>query len=371
MPWDELWSQLWRVDNLMQRGRLGDAANAVAQLGMFVDRINQPLARWHLERCRFAVALTLGDFSAARQAMESGDRYSRAAGDLAVSRRHLQHTLIAWLTGEECDEAIAAVESIARSRFRGLAAPWISGRLRLCNLALARGLRGEAERHYALLPAVGMDHVMPAMATVAAADRSVAAAELGHRQDCAILYKEMLPYADQFASSGAGAVACHGSMELFLGVCAVGLERHDVAMRHLEAAVERNDANGMRPWAAEGRWWLARALHSRRRAGDAGRALALIAESREAATALGMAPLVRQLDELEPGVRRGTQRGRLLTKREEEIARLIAQGLTSREVGETVHISARTADNHVQHILDKLNLRSRSQIGAWIKGGRG
>jgi DNA-binding CsgD family transcriptional regulator len=31
-----------------------------------------------------------------------------------------------------------------------------------------------------------------------------------------------------------------------------------------------------------------------------------------------------------------------------------------------MHISSRTADNHVQHILDKLELRSRSQIAAWV-----
>ena len=43
----------------------------------------------------------------------------------------------------------------------------------------------------------------------------------------------------------------------------------------------------------------------------------------------------------------------------------MAEGLTSREIAAALHISARTADNHVRHILDKLGLRSRSQIAAW------
>jgi DNA-binding CsgD family transcriptional regulator len=126
----------------------------------------------------------------------------------------------------------------------------------------------------------------------------------------------------------------------------------------------------MRRWAAEARWWLARALHQRGRTYDVGRALELIAESRTAATALGLTPLGTRLNELEPGVRARTQRGRVLTAREEEVARLVAQGLTSREIGAAMHVSARTADNHVQHILEKLDMRSRSQIAAWVAGRR-
>jgi DNA-binding CsgD family transcriptional regulator len=54
-----------------------------------------------------------------------------------------------------------------------------------------------------------------------------------------------------------------------------------------------------------------------------------------------------------------------LTAREREVAALVAQGLTNRQIAARLVITERTAANHVEHILDKLELRSRVQIGVW------
>jgi predicted ATPase/DNA-binding SARP family transcriptional activator/DNA-binding CsgD family transcriptional regulator len=54
-----------------------------------------------------------------------------------------------------------------------------------------------------------------------------------------------------------------------------------------------------------------------------------------------------------------------LTPRENEIAALVARGLTNRQVAQELSISERTAGNHVAKILRKLRLRSRAQIGGW------
>ncbi len=54
-----------------------------------------------------------------------------------------------------------------------------------------------------------------------------------------------------------------------------------------------------------------------------------------------------------------------LTPRELEVARLVAQGLTNRQIADALVIAGRTADNHVGHILDKLGVTSRAQIAAW------
>jgi non-specific serine/threonine protein kinase len=56
-----------------------------------------------------------------------------------------------------------------------------------------------------------------------------------------------------------------------------------------------------------------------------------------------------------------------LTRREREVALLVAQGLTNRAIARQLHLSERTAANHVQHILDKLDLENRAQIGAWVR----
>ena len=62
---------------------------------------------------------------------------------------------------------------------------------------------------------------------------------------------------------------------------------------------------------------------------------------------------------------RGT-RSSPLTRREGEVAALIAQGLTNRQIGEALFIAERTADTHVEHILAKLGIGSRTQVAAWV-----
>ncbi|MFC6885102.1 MULTISPECIES: ATP-binding protein [Actinomadura] len=56
-----------------------------------------------------------------------------------------------------------------------------------------------------------------------------------------------------------------------------------------------------------------------------------------------------------------------LTRREREIAALVAEGLANREIAERLVISKRTVDSHVEHILAKLGFGSRTQIAAWTQ----
>jgi predicted ATPase/DNA-binding CsgD family transcriptional regulator/transcriptional regulator with XRE-family HTH domain len=58
-------------------------------------------------------------------------------------------------------------------------------------------------------------------------------------------------------------------------------------------------------------------------------------------------------------------RYRPLSAREREVAGLVAQGLSDREIAARLTITARTAENHVGHILTKLGFRSRVQIATW------
>lgn len=55
-----------------------------------------------------------------------------------------------------------------------------------------------------------------------------------------------------------------------------------------------------------------------------------------------------------------------LTRREREVATLVALGLTNREIASRLFISERTAESHVEQIRGKLGFRSRSQIAAWM-----
>ena len=55
-----------------------------------------------------------------------------------------------------------------------------------------------------------------------------------------------------------------------------------------------------------------------------------------------------------------------LTRREREIAALVATGLTNREIAGKLFLSVRTVEVHVDHALTKLGFRTRTQLAAWI-----
>lgn len=70
-----------------------------------------------------------------------------------------------------------------------------------------------------------------------------------------------------------------------------------------------------------------------------------------------------------PALRRST--GPALTPRQREVAALIADGLTNRQIAERLYITERSAESHVERIRDRLAFRSRSQIAAWfVASGR-
>jgi DNA-binding NarL/FixJ family response regulator len=55
----------------------------------------------------------------------------------------------------------------------------------------------------------------------------------------------------------------------------------------------------------------------------------------------------------------------VLTRREEEVAVLVARGLTNHQISKELSISERTAANHVARILGKLGLGSRTLVASW------
>lgn len=58
-----------------------------------------------------------------------------------------------------------------------------------------------------------------------------------------------------------------------------------------------------------------------------------------------------------------------LTRREREIAVLAAQGLASKEIGDRLYISRRTAENHLAKVYDKLGVRTRVELARLLDGG--
>ena len=55
-----------------------------------------------------------------------------------------------------------------------------------------------------------------------------------------------------------------------------------------------------------------------------------------------------------------------LTEREMSVLRLIAQGRSNKEIAAEFNISVRTVENHISHILTKMNFSNRVEIARFV-----
>ena len=62
---------------------------------------------------------------------------------------------------------------------------------------------------------------------------------------------------------------------------------------------------------------------------------------------------------------RGMMNGAALTVREREVATLLTQGMTNRQIARQLFITERTVAAHLEHILNKLGFASRHQVAVW------
>ena len=147
-------------------------------------------------------------------------------------------------------------------------------------------------------------------------------------------------------------VACYGSGDRYLGMLAATLGDSERAERHFEAALELNRRMGAVTWLAHTHFEYGRTL---RRGGEPERAGAMLAEAAALADRLGLTALQAHVRGLGPTAEAPHPSG--LSARELEILRLVASGLSNREIGAELFISEHTAANHIRSILRKTRQR--------------
>jgi predicted ATPase/DNA-binding CsgD family transcriptional regulator len=157
----------------------------------------------------------------------------------------------------------------------------------------------------------------------------------------------------------------YGALASLEGLAAIAASQgdHEVATRWWSAAAAERHARHMPLPAVD------RERHQRALAGSRA-ALGPVAYS--AAWAAGAivpfaAAVTEALSKGPPSARqaRGTIDARGLTERERDVLRLIAQGHTNPEIAEALYISQRTAATHVSHILEKLDVPTRTAAAAY------
>jgi DNA-binding CsgD family transcriptional regulator len=354
------WGHSWRLDALWELGRRVPMDAELAALTGVVAHMREPLTLWRLTMIRASLALFEGRFANASeladQAVAIGSRGGLQEADFyhVVFRSHL-----APQVGDV--DTLAEVEAFVR-RF-AQEGP-VLRRTWLADVLAALGRVDEASSvwisllpHLDAFPRYTPEWIINLTAT---ADFCV----LLDRRDLArTTYADLLPFADRQATGGAHTPS-RGPVSLYLGRLARLVEDWDAADTHLAGALHLATAMGSPPFEATARVEIARLLLARRRSGDIARAEAHLEAAIWAAGDLGMRPLAAEASALLAARRGG--RSTPLSPREEEIAALVAQGLSNRQVAGKLHLSERTVETHVRSIFNKLGFDSRARIASWF-----
>jgi DNA-binding CsgD family transcriptional regulator len=357
---DELWARLWLLDNAFEQGDIAMMNEQLARLGLLADRLDWPVAAWHLHRLRAARALFLGDFSSvaadldrARDAAEltGHDMHRALLGIVDFERRDLLGRL---------DEAVESVREFAAAFGTLPVAKATAG-----YFLLRAGDRDAAHGCY--------EQVRPLLDRVPTDGQwfwiVLGCSEMGIAfDDSAIVewcYQALLPYADQFLASGGGTFICPGSVARQLGRLAAESDRDDLARKHLEHAVEANDCAGAVPYRTLAELDLARVLAGTGDVDHLARARALTERVLATARRTGMAAAGASADGLLATIREAQRRAVPLTAREREVLGLLARGASNRSMATALVLSERTVEFHVANAIAKIGVANRTQAATW------
>ena len=192
-----------------------------------------------------------------------------------------------------------------------------------------------------------------------------AAAAVGHESMAALLYPELEPHAGRNVMIGYG-VSSYGAADRYLGMLAAALGEWETAVQHFESALELNRRMGMPTWLAHTLYEYGRMLITRGAPADRGRAGDLLAEAAGLAEEIGMPALLARARALgSPAAISAAALPDGLSPREVQILRLVARGLSNREIGAELTISGHTAANHVRSILRKTRSANRTEAASY------
>lgn len=330
-------------------GRPGDLDEAVKDSRQAVDSTAQPFFMYVAGCVAQGLAFMRGDFEEAERWAQStlrvGDSFgadtTEGSHGVQMFMLHRETGRIArfgrYLTGEE--------------RFTGR---WVPGLLALyAELGNEKGMRRALDL---LLGRNLSSHTTEASWPMDLAFMIEGACRLGDARAAELL----LPLAEAYAGSNLVAgqfVALFGSADRLLARLEAVLGDDAAARRHYESAQEMDRLMGSTVHRAE---TLAHhALFCKGR-GEMDQAQALARQARDLAGPIGQSRVLALLE----GVG-GNGRVDRLSGREVEVLRLLALGLSNREIGERLYISGNTAANHVRKILIKTGAANRTQAAMY------
>ncbi len=363
-PQTEMWARLWQIDASLEGGDLARVGVEIDALALRAQRVRGPLARFEVLRCRAVLAQAQGRFGDARRIE------SEAFTVLAPTDHDLRFTFRSALSMSVGHHLGHDAASLAAAGYAG--APeehsqvlGLIGQVAFAHALASAGKLGEAAAMYRSAGPVSGWQPPPHVVLCAYTSAIVTAVALGESADVAVLHDLLEPYRGHHVASGTTAMVYFGPVELWLGVAANYLGRLDDAVIELEQAAQACAVSGAAGFRVEAQHALASVLARRAGPGDLERARSLLTTAGRMAGSLGMKPLAARISELTRQLDEAAEPAPL-TRRERQVAELVAQGLTNHEIAERLFLSERTAENHLQHILTKLGLSNRSQVAVWV-----
>jgi DNA-binding CsgD family transcriptional regulator len=352
-PEAALWAHLWRIEAAFQLGATATVDSELLSLATMVERLGWPLGRWHLLRSRATRALMAGRFAEAEQLGLAAHEVALRLQDVtthglfyAVVLDLLRHT---GRFGEYEPELSRLAHAMPVPIVRATYARYL----------LAAGDLDQASMFF--------EQVRPALATIprdvrwspTIAYASEVAAALGDLETARLCYRLLLPYGAYHVGSTTGYI---GAVTRLLGILATALRDFDAADQHLAKAVTMENRIGSPLGVVLARLAHARALAARGGPGDRDRAAVLAGQAAHTARRIGMAPALADATALAGELSGGPA---ALTRREREIALLVADGLANKAIADRLVLSERTVETHVRNLLTKLGLTNRTQVAAW------
>ena len=176
------------------------------------------------------------------------------------------------------------------------------------------------------------------------------------------LYAELTPLAGMNVMIG-HLVVCYGAADRYLGKLAAILGEWERAEEHFESAIALNRKMEMRTWLAHTEYEYARMLLAQGPAGG-DRATAHLSRAAELAADIGMSALSSRVAALGAPIAPASLPDEL-SEREAQVLRLVARGLSNREIGSALFISEHTAANHIRSILRKTSCANRTEAASY------
>ncbi|HEY2522921.1 MAG TPA: AAA family ATPase [Streptosporangiaceae bacterium] len=360
-PLAELWSHVWLVDAAFQAGDLGAVDDELGRIEQFATARRHGLAWWHLYRLRASRAALVGDLAAAVELNEAAREVATQIG--AVSTTGLYYAFLnqlALLRGTVDHEAgqggLAMMRLAPNIPLVRVFVPLLHALMGDHDLARATF---EEFRHMPETVEVG-----PRWAALVG-QIGVVAVLLDDTGTADRVYRVLSGLAPCYMGDGSGAVFCAGSMERNVGDLALATGRTDEAVRRYTVAIEMNTRIGARPFLALSRLGLATALVARGDPGDRPTARNLVTEAAAEFRRLDLPGPLADAGALVARIDAAARAADPLSPRESEVAALIAQALSNRQIAERLVLSERTVETHVRSILAKLGYSTRTEIATW------